>query len=72
LTLGPNPVRDQLLVEAPSLSGASALSIYDCTGKLVRQVSLTCGTATVSVRGLAPGIYVARLGSFSGKFTLIR
>ena len=71
-TLGPNPVRDQLLLQVPSVTGPSTLSLYDCSGSLVRQMSLDNNTARVSVRGLAPGVYVARLGSVSQKFVITR
>ena len=70
-TLGPNPVRDRLLVKAPSLPGSSTLSLYDCAGKLVRQFNLGGRVARVSVRGFAPGIYVARLGSLTEKFAVV-
>jgi hypothetical protein len=33
---------------------------------------LSTRTARVSVRGLAPGVYVARLGSLSQKFAIAR
>jgi hypothetical protein len=51
---------------------SATLNLYDCAGKLLRQVSLRGRAAHVSVRGLAPGIYVARLGSVSGKFAIAR
>ena len=72
LTLWPNPARSELLVQAPAGSVSTKLRLYDCAGKLVRQFSLDGGAARVSVRGLAPGIYVARLGSLSRKFTIAR
>jgi hypothetical protein len=70
-TLGPNPVRNDLLVQAPSFVGSSVLRVYDCAGKLVRQFNLGGRVARVSVRELAPGIYVARLGSLTEKFALV-
>jgi hypothetical protein len=68
LTIGPNPARDELFLQVPSAAGSSTLRLYDCAGKLVRQVSMSSRTACVPVRELAPGIYVARLGVLSRKF----
>jgi hypothetical protein len=70
LKLWPNPARGELSLQVPFATGPLTLSLYDCAGKMVRRFSLSSKTARVSVRGLAPGIYVARLGSLKEKFAV--
>jgi bacillolysin len=58
LTIYPNPVQDQLVIEWTG-SAAVCLTLHDAMGRLVRTVPATpAGRAALSVTGLAAGTYV--------------
>lgn len=64
----PNPAHDQLTIRtiAAATDDASffALTLTDALGRTVRRHTLTAdGIVTVSVVGLPPGIYTARIGN---------
>ncbi len=58
-TLAPNPAHHTATLTGAA--GATAI-LLDGLGRTVRTVPLTQGTATLDLRGLAPGLYVVRAG----------
>jgi hypothetical protein len=74
LEVTPNPGTGLLRL---SLNGASAtaVEVFDATGKLVGTVTLDNGTGSLDTRGLAGGIYFARVvnnGSSVAKVVISR
>jgi hypothetical protein len=63
LQVYPNPVTSSLNIDGNSLN---KVEIIDVSGKMVYQKSLRPGRNTISVNGLAPGIYVTRIYSKEG------
>jgi hypothetical protein len=73
--LGANPLRGEtvrLAFDLAATGGSARLSVHDARGRAVRTLRLngSSGVAEVSLRGLAPGMYWARL-SLEGR-TLAR
>jgi len=60
LTL-PNPVAATATVRYTAPTADVALALYDALGRRVATLAPAGGTATLDVRGLAPGAYVLRL-----------
>ena len=62
LTLWPNPATST--VQVRGAVGQLSVQLYDATGRLLLTAPLTlAGTATLSVVGLAPGLYTVRCGA---------
>lgn len=60
LTLVPNPAHETVHLSARP---GTTVELLDALGRVVRSVTLPTGTASLDVRGLAPGLYVGRAGS---------
>ncbi len=60
LTLIPNPAHET--VRLTGIPPSTPATLYDALGRVVRTVPLTQGTATLDLRGLAPGLYLVRAG----------
>jgi hypothetical protein len=60
----PNPAHDQL--HLPVLPAGSRVELIDALGRVTR-TDLVSVTATVSVRGLAPGLYTIRATDAQGQ-----
>ncbi|WP_310392444.1 alpha/beta hydrolase-fold protein [Hymenobacter sp.] len=58
----PNPAAQELRVELPVALAAARLEISDARGRTVLRLRVRNGQA-VSVRGLAPGLYLARVAA---------
>ncbi len=54
----PNPVSDRIYVEA---DGGGELTIYDITGRMIKQVSMMEGRTQIDVSGLERGAYMVRV-----------
>ncbi len=73
LALVPNPTAGRLTAELalPAQSGATALTVRDALGRIVRTVPVAATAEHVSVpldlRGLAPGIYLTILTDAAGR-----
>ncbi|MGB9590451.1 MAG: T9SS type A sorting domain-containing protein, partial [Candidatus Hydrothermia bacterium] len=52
--------------------GKHRLSIYDASGRLVASTVLSGGKGTWKTSELAPGVYVARTGSWSAVFPIAK
>ena len=62
LTIYPNPVKDQLFVEAKE---NSTLMIYNQTGKMVYSEPIKLGKNQLNLETLSPGMYFVRLANDS-------
>lgn len=63
LSVYPNPARARVTVEAGPAAGGREVTMYDLLGRLVRSARLPAdGATTLSLGGLAPGLYVVRVG----------
>ncbi len=61
LRLWPNPAQDRLHLEA-AIAGTHSW-IIDATGRLLREIILPVGIATIPLTGLSNGAYALRLGT---------
>lgn len=59
LTVSPNPAHTSLTIQG--LTDGSASTLQDLTGHTVR----TCTSSTISLQGLAPGLYVLRAKGYA-------
>jgi len=58
MTLYPNPVKERLFVNTKS---ATVLTLYDMTGKIVKQDNIAEGTSVIDMSNLPTGIYSAKM-----------
>ncbi len=66
----PNPVNDMLEVQLGNIISQGSFSIYDVTGKIVKQINLKQQQKfSVSCKDLSSGIYVYRILLPNGKTT---
>ena len=72
-TIAPNPARENTAVDLRSMPvGTYQLSLFDATGRLLRQVKANGGnTCTVDVQMLASGTYLFRLSGVANDGTPI-
>ncbi|MCC2547629.1 hypothetical protein LJY25_14330 [Hymenobacter sp. BT175] len=68
LELSPVPAPAELTVRGILAADASVVLVRDVQGRVVRRSSVTAGQATVSVAGLAPGLYVVEAGAQRTRF----
>jgi hypothetical protein len=76
ISIYPNPVQNELTIEAKelsTLSGKTAM-VYNNTGKLILNAVLTSNKAKLSLQHLLPGIYMLKIGEASDQkvFKLIK
>jgi hypothetical protein len=70
----PNPTTDVLNLQFTNISGAATISVYDITGRQIKQsnVTINSNVVPVSTTGMSSGIYFYRVttanGSFENKF----
>ena len=68
LTLAPNPAHATvLLTGAPASTTATLLAGL---GRTVRTLETPTGTATLDLRGLAPGVYTVRAGAATRRLVI--
>jgi len=65
ISLYPNPVKDELLVQ--SETHIDKFEIYDIMGKQILNGSLS-NSKSINVSALSAGIYVLKIGNYRGKF----
>lgn len=58
LTIGPNPVYDYLIIQVPKLEINARISLYDYTGKKIRDLRFTNLQQKISMRDLPAGMYL--------------
>jgi hypothetical protein len=58
VTVSPNPVRNIMKINMPSLKGTAMLNIVDMTGKVVLQRQVNTQTSQLDLSGLPAGIYL--------------
>jgi hypothetical protein len=63
MILSPNPVRDQLFIQAPPRMRSSLLQVFDPSGRVVRQVQLTGASMVLDTRDLLGGTYLLLLSN---------
>ncbi len=70
MSVSPNPASDMVQINVPDI--ISSYALYDLTGRLVTQQSNLNGqyTATLSVNGLAQGMYVLKVHTYNGKIAV--
>lgn len=61
ITLYPNPASDLLVVEMPTIAGLTEFRLFDATGRLVLERTLTSTREAINVLGLPAGAYTAQL-----------
>ncbi|MDR2927220.1 MAG: InlB B-repeat-containing protein [Cytophagaceae bacterium] len=59
----PNPVRDRLTVQSPVV--VESISIYNLTGKMMKQINIS--TATIDMSDLHRGIYIVSIQTSNGR-----
>lgn len=70
LMLYPQPAMDRLTIVFPkSTLPASALSIYDLTGKVLRTIPVTQSSLSIDVAAFPTGLYWLRAGEMRASFT---
>ncbi|GAB3863638.1 hypothetical protein GCM10028824_00110 [Hymenobacter segetis] len=72
LTLAPNPARAQVHLFLPESAASTKAILLDNLGRPVRAYILPAHatTATLDLAGLAPGLYVVRCGTASGRLVV--
>jgi len=60
-TVYPNPANSQCYVTANTASNNALCQLYDLSGRLVLQTSLTSGVNSLDLNGLVPGYYLMRI-----------
>ncbi len=65
LQIYPNPVKDKLFIQ--SETGISKFEIYDITGKQMLTGNMA-NIKSINISALPTGIYVLKIGNYSGKF----
>ncbi|PHQ28698.1 T9SS type A sorting domain-containing protein [Leeuwenhoekiella nanhaiensis] len=67
----PNPVKDRLFFESPSLSNSLDITFYDVLGKKVKQdkVSSALASSGLDVSTLKRGVYLIQIDNGSRSFT---
>ena len=72
----PNPTSDILTISSSNYLGKYSIEMYDNTGKLVKEYSLSEQETQISVNELSEGIYTIKLigenYSQTTKFSLVR
>jgi hypothetical protein len=53
----PNPVSENLKVHVSKIEAGATMQLYNANGSLVRSLKLVSNTYTISVEGLAGGMY---------------
>jgi len=61
LSIYPNPATDLIQITTLDQSVLSSVSLYDCTGRQILQQTGSGKSASLSLRGLSPGVYLLRL-----------
>ncbi len=59
----PNPVKDMLYLQLPSTFETSQMTIFDVTGKLILQKTLTMSQENIDIASFASGLYILNLQS---------
>lgn len=69
VALFPNPARETVSLSWPARAEAAWLSLFDATGRLVRQQPVPAGSTgtSLSVAGLPAGLYTVRVGFSSAR-----
>lgn len=72
LFVHPNPTKDQVLFSFPNLEKAEMLNIYNTSGQLVLQETITAFTSekTLNLQDFSNGIYYYQFGGNSGKLVI--
>jgi uncharacterized repeat protein (TIGR03803 family) len=61
VVIGPNPVKDQLLIKLPADHGFRLISVWDAAGRRVMHQTVTGATLQLSVGHLTKGRYVLQI-----------
>jgi hypothetical protein len=61
----PNPASGVLNVKG-LIEGTATLSIYNCSGSLIRKEAITAGSSTVDLQNVSAGVYLVEISSASG------
>ncbi|WP_347174694.1 choice-of-anchor V domain-containing protein [Polaribacter uvawellassae] len=62
-TVYPNPVRDNLNIQLPTGVIKADVSVFDMSGKLIRNVNISAQNNTINVSELSTGVYILKLNS---------
>ncbi|GAA3931063.1 hypothetical protein GCM10022406_15460 [Hymenobacter algoricola] len=65
LALYPNPATDVL--HLPALPAGAPVQLLDTRGRVARETTVSVGTQTIAVQGLAPGLYMLRATDARGR-----
>jgi len=71
LALDPNPARGQVTFRTGALGRRDCIRLYDAAGALVHVAQLESPVTRIDLAGLAPGVYLARLGSLREKLVIL-
>jgi hypothetical protein len=72
ITVHPNPATDMLVVELPALTGRTEFQLFDATGRLVLERTLTTTREAIAVATLPTGAYTARIGTATARVLVAR
>lgn len=73
--IGPNPVADNLIITVPAHKESGEtdfIALYSSTGQLVLQQKLHFSSNSISVQGLAPGVYYAKINTNTNLLKIIK
>ena len=62
-TVFPNPVSEYLNIQLPTGTTNANISVFDMTGKLIRNNAISVGNTKVGVSDLSTGVYILKLNS---------
>lgn len=66
----PNPVKDMLYLQLPTAFKSSQVTIFDVTGKLILQKTLTIPQENIDIAALSSGLYILNLQSEQESFSV--
>jgi hypothetical protein len=62
-TVYPNPVKDNLNIQLPTGTIKANVSVFDMSGKLIRNAAISIQNTKVDVSDLSTGVYILKLNS---------
>lgn len=62
-TVYPNPVRDDLNIQLPTGTKIAEIAVFDMSGKLIRNATISAQNTKVNVSELSTGVYILKLNS---------
>ena len=61
ITISPNPVKDVLYIQYNGSRGLATATLYDPSGRRIRENALSTGSNSMNIGGLSAGLYIVSL-----------